>query len=169
MNLEPDTHFNNIAVNTTYSSVHLPTNVFDKLDRVSNAILWSKKLDRIFKHNYRADPALMWQYFCSTTGVLRQYPAMRWPVGLKKDGEEKTDIYDCRVRSWYIEASTCSKDMVILVDNSGSMTGMSNTIGEKVSKFFTRRRIRRLCIYKYIYSLVMIGWIKKVKFYTQIF
>ena len=131
MTLEPDTHFNNVSVNTTFSSVHVPTNVYDKLPRVSETIRWSKKLDRIFKHNYKADPALMWQYFCSTTGVLRQYPAMKWPVGVKADGEELTDTYDCRVRSWFIEASTCSKDMVILVDNSGSMTGMSNTIGER--------------------------------------
>ena len=129
MYLEPDTHFNNIAVNTSFSSVHVPTNVFDKLSRVSEAIRWSKQMDRIFKHNYRSDPALLWQYFCSMTGILRQYPAMLWPLGLAADGSGLTDTYDCRVRSWFIEASTCSKDMIILVDNSGSMTGMSNTIG----------------------------------------
>lgn len=44
--------------------------------------------------------------------------------------EEEPDIYDCRVRSWFIEAATCSKDMVILMDTSGSMTGMGKTIGE---------------------------------------
>ncbi|CAB0031950.1 unnamed protein product [Trichogramma brassicae] len=130
MSLEPDTHFNNISVNTSFSSIHVPTNVFDKLPRVGETILWSKQMDRIFKHNYRSDPALMWQYLCSTTGILRQYPAMRWPVAHTADGRELSDTYDCRVRSWFIEASTCSKDMVVLVDNSGSMTGMSNTIGE---------------------------------------
>ena len=130
MILEADTHFNNIHVNTSYSSVHIPTNVYDKLPSVSDTIRWSEKLDRIFNYNYRADPALMWQYFCSTTGMLRQYPAMRWPYGVKADGSEMTDIYDCRVRSWFIEASTCSKDIIILLDISGSMTGMGFTIGK---------------------------------------
>ncbi|KAJ8670394.1 hypothetical protein QAD02_001653 [Eretmocerus hayati] len=130
MYLEPDTHFNNVSVNTTFSSVHIPTNVYDRLQRVEDTIRWSKRMDRIFKHNYRSDPALMWQYFCSTTGMLRMFPAMRWPFGVKKDESALTDTYDCRVRTWYIEATTCSKDMVILVDNSGSMTGMSNSIAK---------------------------------------
>lgn len=30
MTLEEDTHFYNISVNTTHSSVHVPTNVYDK-------------------------------------------------------------------------------------------------------------------------------------------
>lgn len=143
MYLEPDTHFNNIPVNTAYSAVHTPTNVYDKLPRVSEVIRWSKGMDRVYKHNYRSVPALMYQYFCSTTGMLRQFPAMRWPVGLTADGRELTDTYDCRVRSWFIEASTCSKDMIILVDNSGSMTGMSLTIGMMRAG---GARLARLCL-----------------------
>lgn len=101
-------------------------------------------LDTVFRQNYESDPALSWQYFGSVSGMLRQYPAMQWRLDLtesnegaeeyaKEGGEEKAervDIYDCRVRSWFIEAATCSKDMVILMDTSGSMTGMGKTIGE---------------------------------------
>ena len=40
------------------------------------------------------------------------------------------DKYDCRRRIWYIQAATCSKEVVILIDNSGTMYGMRNTIAQ---------------------------------------
>lgn len=159
MKLTPDSHFYNIPVNTSFSSVHIPTNVYDMSPSVVNDIKKTEILDNIFRQNYESDPALSWQYFGSVTGMLRQYPAMEWKTNPtleisaedeeenknktedekkskdedeeeeEKDKEE-ADIYDCRVRSWFIEAATCSKDMVILMDTSGSMTGMGKTIGK---------------------------------------
>lgn len=130
MTLNEDSHFYNIPVNTNYSSVHIPTNVYDLLPSVVEAISWSEQLDQVFRQNYQSDPALSWQYFGSTTGMLRQYPAMKWQNNIGPDGNDIADLYDCRIRSWFIEAATCSKDMVILVDSSGSMEGMGYTIGK---------------------------------------
>lgn len=95
--------------------------------KVMTAIMWSEKLDKVFKKNYQSDPALSWQYFGSDTGILRHFPGLQWQENV--DGE-KADTYDCRKRSWYIETATCSKDIVILLDNSGSMTGFRNHVAK---------------------------------------
>lgn len=147
MELTSDSHFYNIPVNTSYSSVHIPTNVFDLKRDVVEDILKTEPLDDMFRKNYESDPALSWQYFGSVTGMLRQYPAMQWRTLENEQKKPIADLYDCRVRSWFIEASTCSKDMVILMDVSGSMTGMGKTIGRRdiyrnqvaTSKTFFRR------------------------------
>ncbi|GLV37628.1 Ca[2+] channel Muscle-specific alpha2/delta subunit [Carabus blaptoides fortunei] len=122
MTLTNDTHFHNIEVDTSHSSVHVPTNVFDKSKAAQTAIEWSEHLDDVFIQNYNSDPALSWQYFCSSSGVMRHYPAMHW--------HQETDLFDCRIRSWFIEAATCSKNVIILMDNSGSMDGMWHHIAK---------------------------------------
>lgn len=74
MYLDQDLHFYNISVNTTHSSVHVPTNVYDKSVSVLEALQWSEALDEVFVQNYNSDPALSWQYFGSDTGIMRHYP-----------------------------------------------------------------------------------------------
>ncbi|XP_055630867.1 voltage-dependent calcium channel subunit alpha-2/delta-3 isoform X3 [Toxorhynchites rutilus septentrionalis] len=118
-------HFFNEAVNTSVSSVHVPTNVYDRATEVIKAIKWSEALDSIFYNNYIGDPTLTWQYFGSSTGFLRQFPATKWE-------EDPVDLYDCRLRSWYIEAANSPKDVIILVDSSGSMTGQRKDIAKHV-------------------------------------
>lgn len=124
VSLERDSHFYNINVNTNTSCVHVPTNIFDLEETALNAILWSKDLNEIFEQNYNSDPSLSWQYFGSAHGILRFYPGMRWNT-------REVDTYDCRVMSWYIEAATCSKQMIILFDVSGSMTGFKNYVARR--------------------------------------
>ncbi|XP_023032149.1 voltage-dependent calcium channel subunit alpha-2/delta-3 [Drosophila willistoni] len=128
MDLNPDTHFYNQAVNTNYSSVHVPSNVWDRAPKVMKTIDWSEKLDEVFRQNYQSDPALSWQYFGSDTGILRHYPASQW-IDMRENPDD-ADTYDCRKRSWYIETATCSKDIVILLDHSGSMTGFRNHVAK---------------------------------------
>ena len=127
MYFDRDSHFFDLEVNTSHSSVHVPTNVFDQWPEVAEFIQWSEILDEVFTQNYQSDPALSWQYFGSNLGVMRHYPAMTW-------NRNKTDTYDNRKRSWYIETATCSKDVVILLDNSGSMTGYRNYVAQLTIK-----------------------------------
>ncbi|XP_075975243.1 ca[2+] channel Muscle-specific alpha2/delta subunit isoform X2 [Anticarsia gemmatalis] len=124
VSLEKDSHFYNISVNTDTSCVHVPTNIYDEENKTLSAILWSKGLNDIFTKNYKSDPSLSWQYFGSSQGILRFFPGMPWNY-------QEVDTYDCRVKSWYIEAATCSKDMIILFDVSGSMTGFKNYVARR--------------------------------------
>jgi voltage-dependent calcium channel alpha-2/delta-3 len=112
-------------VNLSLSSVHVPTNVYDRAKNVIKAIKWSEMLDNIFDSNYKRDPSLFWQFFCSSTGFMRQFPATKWKF-------DPVDLYDCRIRHWYIGAANSPKDMIILIDNSGSMTGQKKAIARHI-------------------------------------
>ncbi|KAH8402487.1 hypothetical protein KR009_012344 [Drosophila setifemur] len=124
--LEKRPEFHDTAVNFDVSSVHVPVNVFDRAPDVIKAIQWSENLDQIFRDNYKNDPTLSWQFFGSSTGFMRQFPASKW----RKD--VPVDLYDCRLRSWYMEAATSPKDVVILMDGSGSMLGQRLDIAKHV-------------------------------------
>ncbi|KAI5644965.1 neuronal voltage-dependent calcium channel alpha 2acd domain-containing protein [Phthorimaea operculella] len=121
VSLERDSHFYDININSSISCVHVPTNIFYLENDTRDAILWTRELTEVFRSNYQADPSLAWQYFGTSNGVLRFFPAMPW-------NQNHVDTYDCRVRTWYIEAATCSKDVIILFDVSGSMTGFKNYV-----------------------------------------
>ncbi|GMH39187.1 hypothetical protein BSKO_07085 [Bryopsis sp. KO-2023] len=62
-----------------------------------------------------------WTYVASVDGTFRSYPVRH----RRKDGGEKhlegCSTFDPRVRPWYIAASTGPKDVVVVVDTSGSM------------------------------------------------
>ncbi|XP_017029927.1 voltage-dependent calcium channel subunit alpha-2/delta-3 isoform X6 [Drosophila kikkawai] len=124
--LEPRPEFHNTPVNFSVSSVHVPVNVFDRAPDVIKAIQWSENLDQIFRDNYKNDPTLSWQFFGSSTGFMRQFPASKW------NKDVPVDLYDCRLRSWYMEAATSPKDIIILMDGSGSMLGQRLDIAKHV-------------------------------------
>ncbi|KAF2364716.1 VWA N-terminal [Trinorchestia longiramus] len=125
--LSTSKHFDGLYINTSMSSIHVPTNVYDRSPKVLNAIRWSETLDRTFSSNYDVDPTLHWQYFGSAVGFLRQYPASSWEMD-----QDEPDLYDARLRSWYIQAANNPKDMIILLDVSGSMTGLRQEIAKHV-------------------------------------
>ena len=53
-------------------------------------------------------------YFGAHNGVFRIYPARQ---------DEDCGGYDCRKRPWYVAASSGPKDVIIILDVSGSMSG----------------------------------------------
>ncbi|XP_038873942.1 voltage-dependent calcium channel subunit alpha-2/delta-4-like [Salvelinus namaycush] len=123
--LEENEHFNNIPVNTMQSDVQVPTNVYNKDPYILNGIYMSEALNDVFINNFKKDPTLTWQYFGSSSGFFRIYPGIKWTPD-----SNGVAAFDCRNRNWYIQAATSPKDIIIVVDISGSMKGLKMTIAK---------------------------------------
>ncbi|KAH9388551.1 Voltage-dependent calcium channel subunit alpha-2/delta-4 [Tyrophagus putrescentiae] len=119
LKLSAHPNFDNSLVNLENSAVHIPVNVYDNSSEVIHA----------------NDPTLSWQFLGSSKGFIRIYPASKWKTPIDSEGQSKTqipDMYDCRTRQWYIQTAASPKDVVILMDVSGSMTGQRRTIALNV-------------------------------------
>ncbi|KAM6216225.1 voltage-dependent calcium channel subunit alpha-2/delta-4 [Rhynchocyon petersi] len=123
--LESNAHFSNLMVNTSISNIQLPTNVYNKDPDILNGVYMSEALNAVFVENFQRDPTLTWQYFGSSTGFFRLYPGIKWTPD-----ENGVITFDCRNRGWYIQAATSPKDIVILMDVSGSMKGLRMAIAK---------------------------------------
>ncbi len=63
-----------------------------------NTVVFTKELDKTFKYNLQDDKSLRWQYFGSSQGLIRLYPAREWDTNFAGFYND----YDPRVRNWYV-------------------------------------------------------------------
>ncbi|RVE51510.1 hypothetical protein evm_003911 [Chilo suppressalis] len=120
-------HFDgDISLDT--SSVHFSEEIFNCAPEVVKHLYWSEALLSTFKENYAQDASMDFQYFCSAKGFLRTYPATSWSSMFKLQLEDVGDVYDCRLRPWYVSASGAPRDVLILLDATGSMDNSSNQV-----------------------------------------
>lgn len=108
------------------SVIHVPTDVFDGASKIVNGIEWTSALESVFEGNRHEDPSLSWQYFGSDEGFMRTYPARHWDI----TNENNVDLFDARKRPWYIQGATSPKNIIILIDASGSMHGVPMRIAK---------------------------------------
>nr|XP_043876966.1 voltage-dependent calcium channel subunit alpha-2/delta-1a isoform X2 [Solea senegalensis] len=113
-----------VSYNTT--AVHIPTDIYEGSTIILNELNWTEALEDVFRKNKEEDPSLLWQVFGSATGLARYYPASPW-MNLS-NSPNKIDLYDVRRRPWYIQGAASPKDMLILVDASGSVSGLTLTL-----------------------------------------
>ncbi|KAM8883598.1 voltage-dependent calcium channel subunit alpha-2/delta-1-like isoform 1-T1 [Synchiropus picturatus] len=120
-----------VSYNTT--AVHIPTDIYEGSTIILNELNWTEALEDVFRKNKEEDPSLLWQVFGSATGLARYFPASPWIDSSKS--ANKIDLYDVRRRPWYIQGAASPKDMLILVDASGSVSGLTlKLIRTSVSK-----------------------------------
>ena len=127
LNLQRHPNFGDVPVSFEDSAVHVPVHIFPGDPVVMNGIASSDKLTTIFKNNFVRNPKLTNQYFASQTGFMRLFPAQKWQIP-----RTDPDLYDARMRPWYVAGASSRKDVIILVDGSGSMTGSRRDIAKGV-------------------------------------
>ncbi|XP_034018822.1 voltage-dependent calcium channel subunit alpha-2/delta-1-like [Thalassophryne amazonica] len=110
-----------VSYNTT--AVHIPTDIYEGSTIILNELNWTEALEDVFRKNKEEDPSLLWQVFGSATGLTRYYPASPW-IDVSNSADN-IDLYDVRRRPWYIQGAASPKDMLILVDASGSVSGLT--------------------------------------------
>lgn len=125
--LQVNKNFGDIPVNLSMSAVHLPLPLYPGLPEIMNTIAWTEGLDAVFKRNLANFMNVHHQYYGDSTGVLRTFPAHKWRIP-----RLEPDLFDARTRLWYLAGVSAAKDMVILVDSSGSMTGLRREIAKGV-------------------------------------
>ncbi|XP_072026029.1 voltage-dependent calcium channel subunit alpha-2/delta-1-like [Amphiura filiformis] len=107
-------------VNTNKSAVQIPTDIYEGDKTILNGIEATHPIDEAFRKNYEEDPQLLWQYFGSADGFYRSFPAAAWVAE-----DPSKDQYDVRRRGWYIQAASSPKNIMILIDTSGSTYGLT--------------------------------------------
>merc|ERR1712223_1639134 len=127
-NLNYSEHFKQ-EIYTQTSGVQIPIEIYEGYPNILNSIAWTKNLDETFKANSEKYPGIYWQTFGSQEGILRVYPASKWQTV-----DDMPDLFDVRRRPWYIHGTSSPKDMIILLDTSGSMHGQSFDIMKIAAK-----------------------------------
>ncbi|KAL0870673.1 hypothetical protein ABMA27_005620 [Loxostege sticticalis] len=139
LRLRHSAHFD-ADVSLDHSSVHPAAEVFDCGPIIKKHLYWSEGLLATFKDNYAQDASMDFQFFCSARGFLRHYPAADWS-SLFQLPVETDDVYDCRLRPWYVSANGAPRDILILLDASGSMDNSSNQV---TAEWFTQALLNAL-------------------------
>uniref|UniRef100_A0A158R5F7 VWFA domain-containing protein n=1 Tax=Syphacia muris TaxID=451379 RepID=A0A158R5F7_9BILA len=127
LELTPNANFYNIPTSLKASVVQIPTPVYERDMNVLAEIAWSE-IDNVYRQNKERTKDLAFQMFCSSSGFMRFYPAIAWSWD---NSEVKLDLYDCRSTEWYINSATMSKNVIIMLDVSGSMFGQRYEIAKQ--------------------------------------
>ena len=107
-----------ICVKISENAPPSPTHVADSVEETMKTI----------SQDY---PVIKWQYFASEQGVLANFPAFEDKASCRS--------YDPRFRPFYVETATPEpKDVVLVIDHSGSMRGERIRVAKEAAKTVLR-------------------------------
>ncbi|KAJ1551443.1 hypothetical protein HK096_011013 [Nowakowskiella sp. JEL0078] len=122
---------------------------------VRESVCAFRKLNDVFVSNKANFNHSTWQYFGDANGVFRYYPgyARGFLNGLCRPFEH-------RIRPWYIAAATGPKDVVIIIDRSGSML-------QNVSSTQSRLDVVKTAVYSLLDTFSFTDFVSVVSFSTN--
>ena len=100
------------AVSADSFVVKATTAVTPDATDIMNAVCYTEGLEPTFQAIGQSESDLKWMYYGSMEGVLVNYPGYYWGA---------QDTYDPRERPWFVSGATGPKDVIIIIDKSGSM------------------------------------------------
>ena len=98
-----------------YNFSNILTSSSEETEQISEERCWTDAIDTMFKENFSADKtsgSLRWQYFASSSGLIRLYPAHTL---------QACHVLNPLVRPWYVAATSGPKNVIIILDVSASM------------------------------------------------
>ncbi|CAJ0576960.1 unnamed protein product, partial [Mesorhabditis spiculigera] len=130
--MHANANFYFLSTSSIASAVHIPTPIYDRDPELLNKIHWSD-IDQVYRSNREGTRDLAFQLFCSESGFMRYFPAAPWYWDHETD-RDVLDLFDCRNSEWYINGATCSKNVLIMLDMSGSMLGQRYEIAKQTTE-----------------------------------
>uniref|UniRef100_A0A1I7T0N6 VWFA domain-containing protein n=1 Tax=Caenorhabditis tropicalis TaxID=1561998 RepID=A0A1I7T0N6_9PELO len=120
---ESDVHFvSNMVEQNSKSGIHITVESYQCDPRVMRDFDWTgtKFIEKTMTENKEKDPEMGQQYIGTYSGLTRMYPRRHWKV---EPAPITIDLFDPRFRPWFVNAESVPKDIVFLLDYSGSVKG----------------------------------------------
>lgn len=125
------------------SSVHISNRPLSPSQSITETVCAISSIDTYFNRAFEAFPDVSWQYVGTYNGIHRTFP-----------GHEIPCSYDPRFRPWYVAGASGAKNLIIILDTSGSM--------EDISKL----KVAKEALQTVIDTLTINDWIGLVTFNT---
>lgn len=116
-----------IEIDLNHSYIQIPTNYHYNDDPVEYEIRFTKEMDLIAPQLFDNNMFIYQLKFGGFNGLLRIYPGR---IFKRLDA---ADTFDARRRNWFVNSVTPPKDIIFVIDVSGSMVGVRMAMANLIS------------------------------------